>query len=223
MPRRIRTRRRSQTDQNRRRTAEHQPQQHEGSACGWPAHDAERILTAAFELFVDRGFDGTTISAIERAVGLAAGTGSFYRHFPSKDAVFVASIERYASEHIDELLRALDELNRIDDPVEWLGRYYRMRLDALRRFDPVWRLITAEGARFPELRGTFTAALELDQWDLGWEDSPIPAIAMAALVGYANLAQLEHGPYHGIAVDDFIESLVDLVEGSGFMPPTRKG
>ena len=148
--------------------------------------------------------------------------GSFYRHFPSKDAVFVASIERYASEHIDEMLRALDELHRIEDPVEWLGRYYRMRLDALRRFDPVWRLIDAEGARFPELRGSFTAALELDQWNLGWDESPIPAIAMAALVGYANLAELEHGPYHDIPVDDFIDSLVDLV-GIRLLPPTRKG
>jgi AcrR family transcriptional regulator len=183
----------------------------------------ERILAAAFDLFVERGFEGTTISAIERAVGLAAGTGSFYRHFPSKDAVFVASIERYASEHVDEMLRAFEALHRIEDPAEWLGRYYRMRLDAVRRFDPVWRLITAEGERFPELRTTFTAALELDQWNLGWDDSPVPAIAMAALVGYANLAGLEDGPYHGIAADDFIDSLVELVEAAGVLPPTRKG
>jgi AcrR family transcriptional regulator len=183
----------------------------------------DRILVAAFDLFVDRGFEGTTISAIERAVGLAAGTGSFYRHFPSKEAVFVASIERYASAHVDEMLRAFDELHRIEDPVEWLGRYYHMRLDALRRFEPVWRLIDSEGARFPELRGSFTAALELDQWNLGWDESPVPAIAMAALVGYANLAELDDGPYRDIPVDDFIDSLVDLVRDSGVLPPTRKG
>jgi AcrR family transcriptional regulator len=183
----------------------------------------ERILAAAFDLFVDRGFEGTTISAIERAVGLAAGTGSFYRHFPSKDAVFVASIECYGREHIDELLRAFDELHRVEDPAEWLGRYYRMRLDEVRRFGPVWRLIIAEGERFPDLGTTFTAALELDQWNLGWEHSPVPAIAMAALVGYANLAELEDSPYNNIAADDFIDSLVELVTAAGVLPPTRKG
>ena len=121
------------------------------------------------------------------------------------------------------MLRAFDELHRVEDPAEWLGRYFRMRLDAVRRFDPVWRLITAERERFPELRTTFTAALELDQWNLGWDDSPVPALAMAALVGYANLSELEDSPYHDIAADDFIDSLVELVEAAGVLPPTRKG
>src|SRR6478735_6117921 len=54
----------------------------------------ERILAASLDLFLERGFDGTSISDIERAVGLAAGTGSFYRHFRSKDDVFVAAVQR---------------------------------------------------------------------------------------------------------------------------------
>src|SRR5436853_1557341 len=80
----------------------------------------ERIRAASLDLFLERGFDGTTISDIERAVGLAAGTGSFYRHFRSKDDVFVAAVQRSATEYIEEFLAVLQELDLIDDPVERL-------------------------------------------------------------------------------------------------------
>jgi AcrR family transcriptional regulator len=49
----------------------------------------ERILDAALDLFIERGVAGTTVSDIERAVGLAAGTGSFYRHYKSKEELVV--------------------------------------------------------------------------------------------------------------------------------------
>lgn len=58
------------------------------------ASTRERIIDAALHLFAKRGFAGTTITAIEQAVGLAAGTGSFHRHFSSKRAVFDAAIDR---------------------------------------------------------------------------------------------------------------------------------
>ena len=51
----------------------------------------DRILDVAIELFLREGFKGTPITDIERRAGLAAGTGSFYRHFPSKDAVYAPS------------------------------------------------------------------------------------------------------------------------------------
>ena len=110
----------------------------------------QRILTASLALFVDRGFDGTTVSDIERAVGLAAGTGSFYRHFRSKDDVFVAAVERSAMEYIEEFLGILQDLDGIDDPVERLRRDFHMRLAAIQKFDPIVRLMRAERERFPE-------------------------------------------------------------------------
>jgi AcrR family transcriptional regulator len=54
----------------------------------------DRVLDAAFDLFAEVGFAGTTVSEIERRVGLAAGSGSVYRHFPSKDELLPAAIER---------------------------------------------------------------------------------------------------------------------------------
>jgi len=182
----------------------------------------QRILTASLERFLDRGFDGTTVSDIERAVGLAAGTGSFYRHFRSKDDVFVAAVERSATEYIEEFLEILRELDRIDDPVERLRRDFHMRLAAMQKFDPIVRLMRAERERFPELEKTFTTDLELNQWQLGWEEHPLPGIVMAALVGYGQLSQLEDSPYCGLPADDFVDALVELLTGANVMPPIRQ-
>jgi AcrR family transcriptional regulator len=182
----------------------------------------ERILAASLELFLERGFDGTTVSDIERAVGLAAGTGSFYRHFRSKDDVFVAAVEQSATEYIDEFLETLRELDGIDDPVERLRRDFHMRLGAMQKFDPIMRLMRGERERFPELEKTFTTDLELDQWQLGWDDHPLPGIAMAALVGYGQLSQLQDSPYRDLPADDFIDALVELLTTADVMPPIRK-
>jgi AcrR family transcriptional regulator len=182
----------------------------------------ERILTASLDLFLERGFDGTTISDIERAVGLAAGTGSFYRHFRSKDDVFVAAIQRSATEYIEQFLVTLQELDGIDDPVERLRRDLHMRLDAVQTFDPIVRLVTAERERFPQLRKTFTAGLELDQWQLGWDEHRLPGVVMAALVGYGQLSQLEDSPYRRIAADEFIDELVEMLRSAHVVPPVRE-
>lgn len=58
----------------------------------------ERIKGAALPLFAERGFAATSIAAIESAAGLAPRAGAFYRHFPSKEALF----EELAREHITE-------------------------------------------------------------------------------------------------------------------------
>ena len=58
----------------------------------------ERIKAAALPLFAERGFAATSIAAIESAAGLAPRAGAFYRHFPSKEALF----EELAREHITE-------------------------------------------------------------------------------------------------------------------------
>ena len=181
-----------------------------------------RILDAALALFVERGFEGTTVTAIEREVGLAAGSGSFYRHFRSKDDVFVASVEQYAAEYIERFLPELEAVRTIEDPHERLVRDFQMRLSAYRTFAPIARLIAAEQARFPRLARTFTAALELDAWNLAWDDGPLPGIAMAAVIGYASMAELPDGPYGSIPADEFIDALADLLTDSGVTLPERR-
>ena len=47
----------------------------------------DRLREAGLRLFVERGYQRTSIADIERAAGLAPRAGGFYRHFPSKAAL----------------------------------------------------------------------------------------------------------------------------------------
>jgi AcrR family transcriptional regulator len=176
-----------------------------------PPTTRERILVAALDLFIERGVDGTTVSAIERAVGLAAGTGSFYRHFASKEEVLVASFEYGIARLIDEMDSKPGTRLEAPDSVEGRTRHYRELFTLMARFDPLRRLLVAERDRYPELDRLFTEMLKVDSWDLPWPENPSAIIAMAALTGFYELAQLGDGPYRDITPDEFIAALVELI------------
>lgn len=56
----------------------------------------QRILDAAQQQVLMRGFAATSVDAIQEAAGISRGT--FFYHFPSKDDLARALIERYAEE-----------------------------------------------------------------------------------------------------------------------------
>jgi AcrR family transcriptional regulator len=66
---------------------------------GVTGHDqdkAEAILAAALELFVERGFHGTSVPSVAERAGVAAGT--IYHYFTSKEALVNALYQRWKSE-----------------------------------------------------------------------------------------------------------------------------
>ncbi|MBZ0254220.1 MAG: TetR/AcrR family transcriptional regulator, partial [Candidatus Methylomirabilis sp.] len=75
----------------------------------------EEILAAAARVFADRGFPGTDVGEIAEGAGVAKGT--VYRYFESKQALFLAAVDRGL-----RLLRA--ELDAIagDERVDLLAR-----------------------------------------------------------------------------------------------------
>jgi AcrR family transcriptional regulator len=78
-----------------------------------------KIVLAALELFVRKGYHGTSITDIMNKVGLTK--GSLYAHFKSKGEILLLMIERYRVRYLDEMIRfvneadgnALDKLHRI--------------------------------------------------------------------------------------------------------------
>ena len=52
----------------------------------------QRIIDAAIELFGERGYKGSAISAIEERAGLSPGAGGLYRHFSSKRELLEAAL-----------------------------------------------------------------------------------------------------------------------------------
>ncbi|MET0149207.1 MAG: helix-turn-helix domain-containing protein [Acidimicrobiales bacterium] len=171
----------------------------------------ERILDAALDLFVEQGVRGTTISDIERQVGLAAGTGSFYRHFPSKEVLLRAVVEREAAQCMAEVHRDRAAMALPDDPQEAFAARAAQTLRDMRRFDRLLRLLLAERDRVPELRDTIVSALGASEALGPWMDDPVVLVTVAALAGYHQFGLVDGGPFSGVDEAEFIATLASLI------------
>ena len=95
----------------------------------------ERVLSAAAELFRERGFDGAGLADVMRAAGLTH--GGFYNHFESKDA-----LESAACAHVfDAAVKRVERVARAEARDEAVADYVRAYLSTRAR--------DARGARCP--------------------------------------------------------------------------
>ena len=88
-----------------------------------PAERGGEILTAAMELFAERGFEGTRIVDIAKRAGVSHGTVGIY--FPTKETLLRAVVERMSTPKLDAA-RALiaDEAGSAAAQIEALGRFW---------------------------------------------------------------------------------------------------
>jgi AcrR family transcriptional regulator len=96
-----------------------------------PTPTRDRLVTEAMRLFSAKGFEATSVSQIEAAAGLSAGSGALYRHFKSKDALLDAGINRQldrrrAMQDIRALFAGLGDLRA---ELTALGRYLLTVID----------------------------------------------------------------------------------------------
>src|SRR5690606_27997627 len=80
----------------------------------------EQLLEVATRLFAQRGYDATTTAAIAEAAGVTEPI--LYRHFKSKQELFVAIVRRLSVESREQW-RAL--IADIEDPAEQIRRIGR--------------------------------------------------------------------------------------------------
>jgi AcrR family transcriptional regulator len=171
----------------------------------------ERILDAALDLFASEGFGGTSISEIERRVGLAAGTGSFYRHFQSKEELLQVAVEREVDSCMADIVEARAAASV--EPAPDRAAELQMMLRDIRRFDRLFRLLMTEGDRVPGVRDAITAALRGPGEAVSWETRPATVIAVTALTGY-HLLELLHGhPFQDVPEDEFVAALAEATGG----------
>lgn len=77
----------------------------------------ERILAVAHDAIVDKGFDATPVEEIAAAVGISR--AGFFSHFPDKNAVARALIERQIVEEGAMLEGIIDRAGELsDDPLQ---------------------------------------------------------------------------------------------------------
>jgi len=110
-----------------------------------------KVMEVATDMFVNRGFAGTTLLDIAKQAGVA--TRTLYQHFGDKEAIFRevifardnASIEKPTVEDDDDLVSALTRTAR-----------YSMEVSLRTRSIELMRLMIAESARFPDLMSKVT-------------------------------------------------------------------
>ncbi len=69
------------------------------------ASGRDRLLAAALQLFGEKGYAATSVADIQRASGLAPGSGALYKHFGSKRELLEAAV----AHRIDSIVAAREE------------------------------------------------------------------------------------------------------------------
>ncbi|MGL4234584.1 TetR/AcrR family transcriptional regulator [Tabrizicola sp.] len=126
-------------------------QKTQGGLTAWRARvlseNRNTLLDAAIERFLAQGYDRTSLEEVARTAGLSSAT--LYKHFPTKAALFGGIMARLWDNDGD----AAPVPPASGDPSSGLlaiGRDYAALLTQQRTVD-LFRLVTAEVPRFPEL------------------------------------------------------------------------
>jgi AcrR family transcriptional regulator len=170
----------------------------------------ERLLDAALDAFGELGIEGTSISEVERRAGLTAGTGSFYRHFPDKDALIEAAVQHEVTRCLEEISTARAHLPAFEDPVEQQRAMLELALADLRRFDRLIRLALSDGDRVPALREAVSVALADPDLQMPGATDRHTILTLSALGGYHLFSLLQGRPFQGVVQEEFIEDLLAL-------------
>ncbi len=188
----------------------------------------ERILDAAWELFLRDGFVGTTVTQIEAAAGLSPGSGSFYRHFRSKQDALQAVVDREAARLDAERQLGPEPDETGGDVRAALTIELHQRLENLRRIQPLMLLLAREREHLGRSTGNLGDLLVSRNLKLrserlaGWMDTgtipardpdALAAVVLHALIGYHLSAGFFSRPPAGLGADAVVATLVDLVVG----------
>lgn len=92
----------------------------------------EKLLQAAMELMAERGMDGVAINEITEQADV--GFGTFYNHFPSKEAIYAALIKQVFEDFADDIDTRTKGMT---DPAEILAFSIQMTLQKAAQ-DVLW-------------------------------------------------------------------------------------
>ncbi len=91
------------------------------------AETRERLLSAAADIFAERGYDGTRVADIAAAAGVS--NGALYAHFASKAELLVRSLRAHGRRLLAEALAA-DPDRSVTELLLVVGRWLPHRPDA---------------------------------------------------------------------------------------------
>ena len=117
----------------------------------------QRFVEVAQELFLERGFAGTSVNEIVRRAGGSLAT--LYAEYGTKDELFEAVMNRRAAAMFTDIIRSKNRTNaapEIDEELLQLAK--RMQAHMLSEGAlAIYRLAVHEGPKFPSVRRTVLA------------------------------------------------------------------
>jgi TetR/AcrR family transcriptional repressor of mexJK operon len=116
---------------------------------------AEAILEAAGALFREHGYGAVSMDQIAREAGVSKAT--VYAHFSSKDRLFATMIHNGCRVYAEGIMPALTEMEDVREALTQICREIERFLLAPKTLG-IYRVIIAEGPRFPELVQAFIEA-----------------------------------------------------------------
>ncbi|OZI53993.1 hypothetical protein CAL20_18560 [Bordetella genomosp. 4] len=126
------------------------PKLSESSPC--PTGKALAVLDAARDVFLTHGFSAATTDMIQQAAGVSKAT--VYAHYPTKEALFAAVIERQCAMHMDALRAGRSVSGGIQAVLAEMANAY-LDFGLAPSGLALFRVAAAEAIRFPELARTF--------------------------------------------------------------------
>lgn len=112
----------------------------------------DTIVSAAREAFLSTGYAAMSMSNLQQTLGGSKST--LWRYFPSKEALFAAVLEDAAEELHGELADILATDMSLEEGVNDFARTFIATIGTPQAL-ALWRLVAAEGERFPELGRLF--------------------------------------------------------------------
>lgn len=195
---------------------------------------ADRIVKEAMRLFGEKGYERTTIADIQKAAGLHPGSGALYKHFPSKEAVLQAGLDKLAAASRQAKTLMAELQGPAPDVMLRLGA---AALEMLQEEQDALRIIWRELEAFPQMRDAArdarlqTTYAALAQWlrarsasgELRVED---PEAAAVVVLGSINMFRLFEnllgGRLMGLDDDRFLRAWHSLLT-QGMLPPPHPG
>lgn len=117
------------------------------------------ILDVALQAFATFGYDGMSIRALNKELGLSHATVN--QRFGTKSLLYSAAIEHGFRSLLDDLNAEVAALDMPDDPLEELRRRFRALLVASSRHPHIGRLMNNEGlVESPRLEHIFRLYIE---------------------------------------------------------------
>lgn len=96
-------------------------------------YSREFILRRAFDVFMERGYDSTSISVLQQELGMSR--GALYRYFKNKEELFISVVDEYFFRIFEKILKSTGKDFTIKELIETVHRRQKLIMAILAKIN----------------------------------------------------------------------------------------